>query len=144
MDLRLQPNKWSCLPAALAMVLDVPVKDVIQGLGHDGSEIIWPELPEPLKRRGFHYQELAAYCIKNRRYLLYFDLAPTQAPNERVTPYVVHGMNETIGQLMARYSGILIGRANHAVAWDGYGILDPVGKSYGLEEFEPVAFLPCV
>ena len=31
--------------------------------GHDGSAIAWPQLPDPLSRVGFHYQEMCSYCL---------------------------------------------------------------------------------
>ena len=36
--------------------------NLIERLGHDGSEIIYPDLPEPICRRGFHTQELFKAC----------------------------------------------------------------------------------
>ncbi len=56
--LQLKPNRWSCSVTAFAMALRVPVQQLIEELGHDGGEIIFPDLPEPMCRRGFHSQEL--------------------------------------------------------------------------------------
>lgn len=63
---QLQPNGWSCLATAFAICLDVPVKDIFKWLGHDGSEIIYEDVPEPYCRRSFHPQELIDYCYLNR------------------------------------------------------------------------------
>jgi hypothetical protein len=35
----------------------MPVAEFISKIGHDGSRIVWPELPEPNCRRSFHLQE---------------------------------------------------------------------------------------
>ncbi len=53
-----KPNRWSCSITAAAMALNIPVAQLIERLGHDGSEIVFPKLPEPMCRRGFHSQEL--------------------------------------------------------------------------------------
>src|SRR5260221_108718 len=63
MNLQKQPNRWSCLPTAFAMVLDISVKEVITEIGHDGSEIVYPNLEEPKCRRAFHIQELIDFAI---------------------------------------------------------------------------------
>lgn len=57
MKLIQSPNAWSCQLAAWAMALGVSLDVVVDGVGHDGSEIVWPDLPEPHCRRGFHPQE---------------------------------------------------------------------------------------
>jgi len=36
------------------MVLDIPVADLFGLVGHDGSEIAFPALPDPMARRGRH------------------------------------------------------------------------------------------
>ncbi len=53
-----QPNRWSCLPTAWSYVINWPTWAIIKAIGHDGSQIQWPNLPEPNCRRGFHPQEL--------------------------------------------------------------------------------------
>ncbi len=58
MKLQQQPNRWSCMPTALAMLLDRPVEMIINQIGHDGSDKIWPDKPEPNCYRGFNIQEL--------------------------------------------------------------------------------------
>jgi len=57
MILQFQPNRWSCLATSFAMALDIPVAQFFDLVGHDGSEILYPELPEPVCRRGIHVQE---------------------------------------------------------------------------------------
>jgi len=39
------------------MALDIPVAQFFDLIGHDGSELLYPELPEPACRRGVHVQE---------------------------------------------------------------------------------------
>ncbi len=73
------PNRWSCMPTSLAMVLRVPVSDVIAGIGHDGSEIVFPLKNEPECRRGFHTQELVRYCMVRDYWAMTFEAWPTIA-----------------------------------------------------------------
>ena len=62
MQLQKQPNKWSCLPTSFAIVLNCPVQEIFDYLGHDGSEIIWPENKDPFNRRAFHIQEMIDFA----------------------------------------------------------------------------------
>jgi hypothetical protein len=64
MKIQKQPNRWSCLPTAFAIALDVDVNLFIKHIGHDGSEFIWPEMPEPMRRRAFHIQECLDIAMK--------------------------------------------------------------------------------
>lgn len=50
-------NNWSCLPKAFARALNISFDEFVKLVGHDGSEIIWPDQPEPRCRRGFTIQE---------------------------------------------------------------------------------------
>lgn len=61
--IQVQPNKWSCLPTAFASVMGVNISDFIKLLGHDGSEVIWSELPPPSCFRGWHIQEITIACL---------------------------------------------------------------------------------
>jgi len=58
MKLIKQPNSWSCLLTAFAMATESTPEDLIAMIGHDGSEIIWPDLPEGYQHRAFHPEEL--------------------------------------------------------------------------------------
>lgn len=143
MKLRLQPNAWSCLPAAFAMALGVLPKDIIEYCGHDGSEILWPDLPEPKNRRAFGLHEMIDYCVGNLVY-----------PVE-ITASVAYGVDEEhlidadgISRLdwyMGCRSGVLIGMIDerpHAVAWNFKKqlIYDPDGLKYGKERFNILSF----
>ena len=47
MRLLRKPERWMCLPASFAMVLDLPLGDIFREIGHDGSQVVWPDLLEP-------------------------------------------------------------------------------------------------
>lgn len=57
MKLIQSPNDWSCMATSWAMALGIGLDVVVAEVGHDGSEIVWPDLPSPHCRRGFHPQE---------------------------------------------------------------------------------------
>ncbi len=63
MRLLTQPNHWTCLPTSAAMLLNMSLDGVFEYLGHDGSDIVWPDLPEPLCRRAFHIQEIIEMAL---------------------------------------------------------------------------------
>lgn len=64
MHLIKQPNNWSCLLTAFSMASYTPIERLIEDIGHDGSEVVWPELPEPYNRRGFHTEEFIQPMIQ--------------------------------------------------------------------------------
>jgi hypothetical protein len=73
---QIQPNRWSCLPTAFAMAMNIPVGEILTYIGHDGSEIIWPDLPEPKCRRAFHPQEIIMFAFVRGWAAIHFELNP--------------------------------------------------------------------
>lgn len=141
MKLQRSPNRWSCLPTAFAMVLGEPVDHVIKWLGHDGSQICWPELPEPNCRIGFHIQELIDYCMYNNYTVTPLQMMPFSKGGIDCTPVrpnTRYDWNDRC-RLMIGTIGVITGEApngqSHAVAWNGKTILDPNGTEYNLDGF---------
>jgi hypothetical protein len=62
MILQKQPNIVSCLPTSVAMCLGIPVEDVFNFLGHEGTELLDPSVPAPFCFRGFHEREMVDVC----------------------------------------------------------------------------------
>ena len=139
MKLQKQPNNWSCLPTAFAMALDMDVKNLINLLGHDGSEIIWPDKKEPFNRRSFHIQEFIDFCYSCDYAIIQIDNYFKSQPDNFSKPFVV--MNQNFEKIIYRNIGVLIGignqsSRNHAVAWNGIEIFDPNGSIYKLQDME--------
>jgi len=124
------------------MVLDKPIAEIIAKLGHDGSEILYPDLGEPLKRRSFSIQEIIDIVLVFYGYALVpIDACPHSGPTEDRTTAVYK-----IDAARARFlyylemRGIMIGvnrnRIRHAVAWDPdtSRIYDPNGTIYGIDK----------
>jgi hypothetical protein len=141
LTLLLQPNAWSCLPTAFAMVLQTTPAAIFEYLEHDGSEIIWPDKPEPLRRRSFHIQEMFDFCIAQYVYPVAIEALPCIYPGE-----VCEDEKEIleiervvdIEQYLVRRPGVLVGEYEgnrHAVAWDGELVFDPTGYKYQINEF---------
>lgn len=135
--LQKQPNEWSCLPTAFAMVLDIPVTEIFETLGHNGSEIIFPDEPEPYCRRSFHIQELIDICMLRNIGVVAVELHPVSEAQGR--QYKVPVSDRRLDYYLVNYSGVLVGVGSagkpHAVAWSGVRVFDPNGTTYGISEF---------
>lgn len=126
------------------MLLREPVDDLIAEVGHDGSEIIFPDLPGTAKRRGFSYMDLAKLCTPRGYGLTYaepFFAAGVDDAHVRVYDYT-----DFVIKLMSESPGILVGlnRAGNMHAWasnmDGQ-LYDP---SIGVYKWRPGSAFPAV
>lgn len=117
------------------MVLDSSVEYLFEKLGHDGSEILWPNLPDPFCRRGHHIEELQYVALGFHRLFVPFVPAFEYNPgaNENL-PFARYQFDIAFEAMLKRYDGILVGRWQrghpHAVAWSAKeGLLyDPEGS----------------
>lgn len=139
---QIQPNAWSCLATAYAICLNVPVEDIFKFLEHDGSEIIYPKVPEPYCRRSFHPQELMdyCYCIHNR-YVMQIEneVALMNSYNEQVYNVPLQ-KGRVEGYVRTHNTSVLSGQVKgngrwHAVAYVGGTIYDPNGTTNKLSSF---------
>ncbi len=131
------PNAWSCLPTAFAIALQVDLDTVLGIVGHDGSEITHAGLPEPLKRRGFHLQEMIKMCLQDGMSVTPVELCP-QAIASNSTAFMTPKLFD-IGEWdwfeknLFTSSGVIDCRTavglGHAMAYEGRGthalIYDP-------------------
>lgn len=161
MRLLKQPNKWSCSVTSLAMVLGCKIDYLMNIIGHDGSEVIHPDLPEPLRRRGFHLQELidaAMYLnyrpvwiellpvamVHNRTYDIRFK---NHSPNINIdiAPLCEHQQNlNRFKNYLNWFNGIILGEHYHCchwVAWNGEEFYDPNGTISKSLSMDPIGFL---
>lgn len=70
---------WSCLADSFAECMGMDKLWVYEAIGHDGSEIIWPDLPDPYCRRGFHPQELIDMAWNHGWAVTSFEVHPQSA-----------------------------------------------------------------
>lgn len=134
------------------MVLNVEEQEIIDYIGHDGSEIIFPNLKEPECRRGFHIQELIDFTLSKDKSVIEIEGQCVQGPmiSEKHTYFLntICGKHpvDRINDYMNQYSGILYGwliKPNvHAVVWDHKRnkVLDPNGRQYGRYRFNILSF----
>jgi hypothetical protein len=129
-------NPYSCLVDALAILLEVNPSEIVKYIGHDGSQIIWPELEVPKNGRGFSIQELQDYLHnKHKKLLAPIDAMPGLRPTVEHSTYFITFPSTREWRFHTyqnRYDGILTGtnhRGNmHAWAVKSGKIIDPAGK----------------
>lgn len=129
------------------MALYTPVEKLIALLGHDGSEIVWPQFDEPLCRRGFHIQELIFIAWRNySRTVTPFEALPLlqSGDGEPLEITTLPDPKDRMRELMPHNSGVLTGLTPngrpHAVAWDGELVYDPNGLVYPIDRFRLETF----
>jgi hypothetical protein len=134
MILQKSPNKWSCLPTAVAMAIGVPVESLIRDIGHDGSQIIFPELKDPFCRRGFDFTDISLALLKHRLSCTILHTFIDVTPNG-IDHYQVDHSDATwsIIKDFSYYSYVLClirDTRGHAVAYDpGIGVYDSKTQS---------------
>jgi hypothetical protein len=139
MRVQKQPSPWTCLVTSFAIVIDVDARDLMDEIGHDGSEIVFPALPEPYNRRSHHVQELIDCCERRGIWVTPFDAMPTSSSIVDVPePYLLKMKLEPgarFTQILTTHIGVIVGqdpeRRPHAFVWDGKGIIDPALASRG-------------
>lgn len=119
--LQKSPNQASCLPTSFAMVLGVPVAELLEQLGHNGTEIVSPQLSVPNCYRGFHVQELIFACLERGYAVTPFEPLPVLQLFEKSLPLSTPWWFERI---LSIRNGILL-NDHHAVAWSHGLIYDP-------------------
>lgn len=139
----LQPNKWSCLPTAFSYILDVSIEEIFRYLGHDGSEILWPHLPEPFCRRSFHTQEMIYFCNSLGFFVTPFEAAPQSAPQFDSKPFELN-FEEELQKILFYEDGVVTGESRknmpHAIAWKEGRVFDPSGICDSLDNFSIETF----
>ena len=132
-----------CLIYAVAMVLDLAPEEVIQRLGHDGTEVWWDEVAAPFNCRGVHIQECLDVAHDLGLTLMHIDALPYQRPNPQTEArplWEPEGAIARFERYLSLYNAILVGErvrmdgtsGGHAVAWDKHMIYDPIGEVYDL------------
>jgi len=140
MELVKQPNRWSCVGAAFAMALGISMEEVIDLVGHDGSERI-NDKPEPHCYMGFHPEEFTLLAkIKYGANIVWVQPNPGWADN-RLLKSTEKRMSKAISLFP---NGVLTGRfssgTHHAIAWDGKRFFDPAGYTSLTHNFQNLVF----
>lgn len=131
----------NCLLAAFSKITQYTTDELIDMIGHNGSEKIFPDLPEPLCRRGFDPREFIFPL-----YLRGIDVIQIDAYLERYVNDKRYTTDNRTNMFLAMKDnkGVLTGinkRSNyHAVAWIDDQIHDMDGSIYGLGQFDVDCF----
>jgi len=134
--MNINPNEWSCLPTAFANLIDMPIGEFINDIGHDGSELPF-DPPFTHVRRGFHVQECIEVLDQYGYSATRIEVRPMLAAHEAGMPIEVD-MGECPVTRLRRHMdfshGVIIGRLllntpikGHAVSWMRGKCYDPRG-----------------
>jgi hypothetical protein len=141
MKLQVKPEPWLCMATSFAMAVDVPVRELIARMGHDGSKIVFPEYPDPQCRAGHHIQECINAALRLGFATTPVELFPVSAANNSengATHQVIYSGGQLenwiqfIGQIQ-RSRGVVTGRGRscgHAMAYENGVIFDPDGVQF--------------
>lgn len=133
MKVQLKPNAWSCVLTAFAMAIDLGYPELISVVGHDGSEIINPDVGDPAGRRGFHQQELIQACWWLNHTVTTFQLQPV-LKYAGTHQEVIIDMVEQCTNIVLSSRGVILGKGAktwHALAYENGICYDPDnGKSF--------------
>jgi hypothetical protein len=113
-----QPNPAACMATAFAMVIGVPVAELIEQLGHDGLFVAFHEQEGVRKHLGYHIQELNWALMEREYAVVAFEPMPVARSGDVVHQY---GHNPYFEHAMMSFSGVLCGTSErgteHAIAW---------------------------
>jgi hypothetical protein len=111
-----QPNAWSCLPTAFAIVCNIPVEELIARIGHDGSR---KRYAEPKPQIGFHIQEIITVLLHEYSIT---EIIEAQFDNDDIILVQYKTLEQRIYDVMEQFSGVLWVTKGleygHALAWD--------------------------
>ncbi len=124
MNLQKQPNRASCLLTSFAMAIDQPVKQLMEILGHDGTEII-SDSKIPFCYAGFHVQECFFACSYFNKYFSTYEV-------NSIISYKIGKRSIQVAwdwDKILKSNGVMVG-STHAVACSNELIYDPNGTIY--------------
>jgi hypothetical protein len=122
---QIQPNRWSCSVTSAAMVMDIPVVELIDKIGHDGGDIIFPDNEPPNCYRGFDISEIIDAAMKFGYAMTPIHAIPVATPNglDTYDVFPEDKIKPRMDYYLDRFNGIAYGiRINskhyHVIAWD--------------------------
>jgi len=119
-----------CMLYSFAMAMDIEPDSIINLLGHNGTDKVFP-FPAPKCYRGFHISEMVYTCFHFGFTCYEFpkNLMLGQTPESAqviIPPY-------DIGTLLLNHSGVIMNE-KHAWAWDRKVVYDPDGPIWAIGE----------
>jgi hypothetical protein len=129
------------------MVMDIMPKVIYDMLGHDGSEIIYPDLKDPYRRRSFHIQEMISVALKLGfvpcpidKDIIFGQMVDKDGVEIEHPQYAL-----TIERHLEHYLALrpgVIQTPYHAVAWNHQEqrVYDPAGQKRDLNDVDVITF----
>ena len=130
---------WTCVAECFAKVFNVSFEELIELLGHDGSEIIWPQQKDPMCRRGFHVQEMVRVGLKLGFAVVQVESHPSVYPDPEEKPFYLPEV--PLHRFFDLAPGVVTGYdtlrgCRHALAIVGGRVFDPAGTISRYGDFE--------
>ena len=117
------------------MAIEISVDLMLKEIGHDGSEIIYPDQPEPRRRRAFHTQECIQVLDRRGYAATPFDAIGSLVLDDE-HQIDVNFTTDFENHLRSSH-GVILGQGvnnRHAVAWVDQTVFDPNGYIYGWDD----------
>lgn len=121
-----QRFRWECAAASTAMLCGATIQEVIDFCGHDGSDVVLPNLPTPMCHRGFAMEEMVDFALTKGIGLVQVNAFPVVTPDgehERDLWSEAY-CEERMQSYLEYHTGLLIGRVKspsanwHVIVWD--------------------------
>ncbi len=122
------------------MALGITTEEFYLLAGHNGGEIVFPELTEPYRRRGFHVSEAVMVALRHCCTASPVELEPRIASNGDLDRTVAVRYSRVCNDnwaafttLIQSFQGVIECRTYrgwHAVAFDTGRIYDPDGREF--------------
>ena len=136
----------NCLVVSMAMLLDTEPEELILEIGHDGTEVWYPDRVDSSRQRSFHIQEMTDCALRRGYALAPVEMIPRSQPvNPKPSEVrMVHELEFCIQRFIAAVkgrAGLMICQipghiVGHACAWDGGKVYDPNGVVAEIEDYE--------
>lgn len=112
-------NRWSCSVQAAAKVMCLTTQQLIDEIGHDGGAIVFPELPEPMCRAGFHIQEIQDAAVRRGYAIMTVEAHPVATPNgvNLRDVFAEAKLRERMFWYMFYFNGIVVGQQHAHPTW---------------------------
>jgi len=125
-------SAWSCLLDSFAISFEISKIQLIKLLGHDGSEIIWYDQPEPLRRRGFHPQEFIRIGYSLGYAVVCFQTESLMHPVEYEEPIILkYDLEPIYNDCNGVFTGLCkLTNQRHAFAWKDRKAIDHIHRTF--------------
>lgn len=117
------------------MAIGISLNLMLKEIGHDGSAIIHPDLPEPRKRRAFHIQECLQVLDARGYAATPFDAISALVTDD--THQIELNWATDFENHLRSGDGVIMGVGvsnRHAVAWVDQMVYDPNGHTYDYDQ----------